>query len=157
MLQATPILTHKYNPHISRNPIPYLHDDLPDGGTVGGDVEENPWGGHGAGDGLDLGGFSTETSEGWTSKNSVRRTIFRNRVMFGLCLVGTSILSFGPILYWCFPFLSWFSLDHPQNLTSPICGSSISWHQQVMSSVNFVQLDRREEKEKGRFLLQILS
>ena len=36
---------------------PYLHDDLAHRGAVGGDVEEDPNGGHCAEDGLDPSGF----------------------------------------------------------------------------------------------------
>ena len=40
----------------------YLHDDLANGSTVGGDVEEDPNGGHCALDGLDPSGFSEDAS-----------------------------------------------------------------------------------------------
>ena len=41
-----PSTHNELKPHNCRT---YLHDDLPDGGAVGGNVEEDPWGGHDAG------------------------------------------------------------------------------------------------------------
>ena len=51
------LLEEQIFPIFGSNLKTYLHDDLAHRGTVGGDVEEDPNGGHCAEDGVDPSGF----------------------------------------------------------------------------------------------------